>query len=419
MARAAAVAHVLACLMQWRLRASPAFQSFTAMSPRVLSDILDRNANSFGLVRLWAALAVVVSHAFVLASGDRFDEPVRALTGWKLGDLAVAVFFILSGIVTAASLERTASIPRFLWARALRIVPAVAVYAVVFGLLIAPVISSRPASEVLTSPDLATFLLRTLTFAPGNPALPGVFETTPLPGIVNEPLWTVKYEILCYLALAACGFLVARWGRMALLAAAGAVIALHVFTTIVVPVELTGTLQHLRHFGLCYAAGVAAYAIAERIPISGTVFAAILAASLFAFGSRAGDVALVALLGCGAIWLGSRDWGRWSAFAARTDLSYGIYVFGWPVGQMIAGALPGIGWLPLLGLNLALVIPLALLSWELVERPALSLKRSPTAPAAKHDDAEAVEASSPWSVQSPANASPRRLQRPLVPGGFR
>lgn len=389
------------------------------MTPRVLSDILDRDANSFGLVRLWAALAVVVSHAFVLASGDRFDEPVRALTGWKLGDLAVAVFFIMSGLVIAASLERTASIPRFLWARALRIVPAVAVYAIVFGLLIAPVISSRPAIEVLASPDLAAFLLRTLTFAPGNPTLPGVFETTPLPGIVNEPLWTVKYEILCYLALAACGFLVARWGRIALLAAACVVIALHVLTTIVVPVVLDGTLQHLRHFGLCYAAGVAAYVLADRIPLAGTILAAILAVSLFAFGSRVGDLALVALLGYGALWLGARNWGRWSAFAARTDLSYGIYVFGWPVGQIIAGAFPGIGWLPLLMLNLALVIPLALLSWELVERPALSLKRSSTTPNAEHPDAEAAVAPSPRPASSPTNASPRRLQRPLVPGGFR
>ena len=390
------------------------------MTPRILSDILDRNANSFGLVRLWAALAVVVSHAFVLASGDRFDEPVRALTGWKLGDLAVAVFFVLSGLVTAASLERTASIPRFLLARALRIVPAVAVYALVFGLLIAPVISSRPAVEVLTSPELAAFLLRTLTFAPGNPTLPGVFETTPLPGIVNEPLWTVKYEILCYLALATCGVLVARWGRIALLAAASAVIALHVLTTILVPVELAGTLQHLRHFGLCYAAGVAAYAVADRLPVSGTILAALIAMSLFAFGSRISDLALVALLGYGALWLGARDWGRWSAFAGRTDLSYGIYVFGWPVGQMITATLPGIGWLPLLVLNLALVVPLALLSWELVERPALSLKNPGTGPA----ESAATEARSGTAALAsrtlpPGHSSPRRLQRPLVPGGFR
>ena len=53
------------------------------------------------------------------------------------------------------------------------------------------------------------------------------------------------------------------------------------------------------------------------------------------------------------------------------DLSYGMYLYAFPVQQVILGARPDFGY-PILAC-MVLTVPLAVLSWHLVERPALLL----------------------------------------------
>ena len=123
-----------------------------------LADRLDPAHNSFTLVRLALAVLVILSHSFVLATGNRVADPFTAWTGYSLGDHAVNVFFVLSGIVTTASLLRLRSTHRFLVARLLRVIPAVVVFAVLFALGLLH--SSRPfrspnTSRAATSPPIS------------------------------------------------------------------------------------------------------------------------------------------------------------------------------------------------------------------------------------------------------------------------
>ena len=61
---------------------------------------------------------------------------------------------------------------------------------------------------------------------------------------------------------------------------------------------------------------------------------------------------------------------------AWPDLSYGVYVLAYPIQQTIRylGG-EGIEGLALFGLTLFTVLPIALLSWHLVERPAILIGR--------------------------------------------
>lgn len=86
-----------------------------------LTKILDPKCNNFTLLRLVAAMAVVVSHAVLLRTGNKADEIFSGTSVYNLGDHAVNVFFVLSGLTVAASLARSNDGFRFLVARALRI----------------------------------------------------------------------------------------------------------------------------------------------------------------------------------------------------------------------------------------------------------------------------------------------------------
>ena len=88
-----------------------------------IADNLTIGSNSFGLLRLLAASAVVVSHAWLVTSGSYASEPLLVETGFSLGWHAVNLFFALSGLLIAGSLHHTRSLIQFAWSRFLRIFP--------------------------------------------------------------------------------------------------------------------------------------------------------------------------------------------------------------------------------------------------------------------------------------------------------
>ena len=69
------------------------------------------------------------------------------------------------------------------------------------------------------------------------------------------------------------------------------------------------------------------------------------------------------------------------AFAAKAlpDLSYGTYLYGWPVQKLVLILLPAAAPLALFLLSLPLALGCAVLSWGLVEGPALAWLKAPVA----------------------------------------
>src|SRR5215207_8588173 len=176
--------------------------------PGTLGTIMAPERNNFALLRLAAAVSVVVSHAFYLTTGNEFAQPLAGMTRYNLGQHAVNVFFILSGLMVAGSLDRAPSLTSFVLARILRILPGLAICVLLTAFLIGPLVSTLSLTAYFSNTQTYTYPAQTLTLAKISGLLPGVFDGNPHPG-VNIPLWTLKYEVLCY-------------GLLALLAAMGA-----------------------------------------------------------------------------------------------------------------------------------------------------------------------------------------------------
>ena len=79
--------------------AAPSVEDTTGLASRLasigrpvwLSDMLVPERNSFGVLRLSMALAVLVSHAVFLATGQNTAEPLYGWTGYTLGQHGVQV----------------------------------------------------------------------------------------------------------------------------------------------------------------------------------------------------------------------------------------------------------------------------------------------------------------------------------------
>jgi len=163
-----------------------------------------RRENSYDFVRFCAASAVLFSHHFDLAG--RPEPPVPGY-GEDFGELAVEVFFCLSGFLICRSLQKSTSWARFVAARFLRIFPNLAFVFVATSAVTFFWYGNYPhlwSHAEYVAENLLMFL-RGVTYV-----IPGVFADTVRPA-VNEPLWSLPYELWLYAVLALMFFLGGRW----------------------------------------------------------------------------------------------------------------------------------------------------------------------------------------------------------------
>lgn len=340
------------------------------MSAVTFGQALARPHNGFSVLRLALATAVVVSHAFSVTSGQPLDEPLARATGFSLGAHAVNGFFAVSGFLVAMSLERRGA-RDYVLARASRILPGVVVATLVVTLVLGPALTRLPLTEYLQSPGPWRFIRDTLTTFKSHASLPGVFPDNPYRSPLGT-VWTLKYEVLCYLGLLAAGLLglLRRGPALALVAA----LALGLAAAAFLHPDLSEGAETRFRLPLLFASGSALYLWRDRLRHQAwPLLALALAAALFQ-GTALYRTALFLAEAYGAIWLALCPALARPAFDPRADLSYGIYLYGWPIQQGLRALLPGASpWL-LLPPALMLTGLVAGLSWVAVEQPALRLK---------------------------------------------
>jgi peptidoglycan/LPS O-acetylase OafA/YrhL len=335
----------------------------------------------FNLIRLGAALAVLVSHAFDL-TGNGALEPLRWLSGGQtsFGGTAVALFFLISGFLVTSSLLRAPSLAHYARNRALRIFPALFVVVILSAFVLGPALTTLPLLHYLGDAELRGFL-GNIVLLPGTMSLPGVFTMPPPQLGVNGSLWTLPYEGLCYALLpiaVGAGLLT----RRRLLAATTAVLIvvgwwakgrqLHVLPL------LNLELAYLLRFVAYFIAGAGLYVFRDRIVLSARLAGAALALTFLFLCFGLYHMAFPILGGYLAVFLGLHP-GTGLKFFRDHDLSYGVYLYAWPMQALVLSALPQSGWWGNILLSAPPTLLLAALSWHLVEKPALALKRAGTA----------------------------------------
>jgi peptidoglycan/LPS O-acetylase OafA/YrhL len=328
--------------------------------------------NNFNLVRMLAASAVVVSHSFALPRGN-WGEPLSSF-GFTLGGAAVAVFFALSGFLILKSFERRTSFVEFTVARILRIMPALAIVAVLTAFVVGPLFTRLPLGGYFADRHSYQYVPQVLSlrWLPG--ALPGLFETLPRPQ-ANGPLWTLYYEVVCYTVLALtgiAGLLSRRLFPLALLGY-GAAYAL----LLQVPPPHQADAQNYAYLSLPFAVGMAVYRYRQRVPAHIAIVAALaaLAAAATHFDMLGPEARLIAI-GYGALWAAQVNNPILLRYNRIGDFSYGTYIYGWPVQQMIVSLDPNIHPLLLIAIALPATIFCGMVSWFTIEKPALGRKHS-------------------------------------------
>lgn len=328
--------------------------------------------NNFDFLRFFAAAMVVFGHSYGL-SGQAHQEPLRLFSGsYDSADIAVHVFFVMSGFLIAGSWLNSHSVLDFAAKRALRIVPALVVSVLFIVLVVGPLATRLPLSEYLAAPGTLAYLGNALLITEFR--LPGVFESNPFAHTVNGSLWTLPYEVLMYATVLTLGLLKV-FGRSMALIGLVLMVGVHFYLIPVYEVQ-SDLLRKATRLGMFFYAGVVFYLYRQRLVWSWKIAALLVATNLASARSEYWELVHVLTLPYLTLYLAQLRIPRLAGFGKAGDFSYGLYIFAFPLQQLIMhwsdGSMPLV---PFMLLSFAASMAAAVLSWYLIESPALKLKR--------------------------------------------
>lgn len=362
-------------------------QEVLPASPAVSRTEVDRNmttSNNFDFARLVAASLVLFSHAYTLFG---LPEPLDVFTrnGASGGSVAVDVFFVLSGYLIAKSWDNDPNPVRYFLRRALRILPAFYVFLLVGTLIVGPALTTLPMADYFSAARVFGYLQQLDVFHVQG-VLPGTFATNPLPGAFNGSLWTIRIEVACYLVLLALGIVGIFRSKWLVAGVAVALFELSLYAQFEKPtwnVLFMDAPSSLPLASLFFYAS-ALYMWRKEIRL-GPIFwpAAALLAYLLLKGTAL-QIASAILMPPAVLGLALQST-RYLKDAGRFgDFSYGIYIYAFPVQQIVVYYL--FGEISLAQFNVVaftITLACAWLSWKLIEKPALSFKPSRKATASR------------------------------------
>jgi peptidoglycan/LPS O-acetylase OafA/YrhL len=331
-----------------------------------------RPQDNFDAIRLIAALVVLYGHSFPLTG-----SVLPTIFGNEVASIAVKVFFVISGYLVIESWRRDPVVGRYLLRRILRIFPGLVTNILLCTFLLGPIVSNLPLGEYLRSPLVPRYL-ENMILRPAS-LLPGVFHTVPYPDAVNGSLWTLPVEFAMYLI---CPLIVLRGKGQKNRTLIGCVLmcAVSLYLVRIEPYKVSG--NHGK--AILDALNVIPYFLlgaAWRIVAPQSVFnlqAALLAISALTLIPGDGvtyELALYLVLPYAILSLSIAKPALLGWTSRFGDLSYGVYIYAFPVQQTVAlyfhtSRQPHFNSL----LSTLPTLLLAAASWHFIEKRFISLK---------------------------------------------
>jgi peptidoglycan/LPS O-acetylase OafA/YrhL len=341
---------------------------------RSFGSVLDNNRGvgpGFDTLRITLSVLILCFHAQPICTGSSeiWKSPIRFAAA-----LLIPAFFAVSGFLVMGSALRIPSLIMFLIHRILRIVPALLTEVFITALVLGSLITKIEVVSYLTSSGFLSYFKN--IFGHVQFTLPGVFADNPH-STVNGSLWTIQPEIFCYVFLALAILASLHRNKVVYTTIAGmlfvAVVAMDAVHGIG-PGDV-GVVAQARAF-LFFVVGSVAYLFRFRIPFSPVLagLAVLISIPLLQTPGLA-VFASIPVVYC-VIYMGLSRLPT-STLLSRGDYSYGIYLYAYPIQQLIVMLSPD-GyrvWYVNILLALPITISIAALSWHFIERPCLSLRR--------------------------------------------
>ncbi|AZP80875.1 acyltransferase family protein [Mycobacterium avium] len=335
-----------------------------------LGQVFDPRANALNAWRLVLASGVILWHSFPL-TGRMPWAPFVQLLG--LG--CVDGFFAVSGYLIVSSWLRNPHPAQYFTARCLRILPGLWICLILTAFVIAPIgvgAQGGSAAKLLMSGAPIEYVLKDSAVWMFKFDIGGTPRDIPVAGIWNGSLWTLGWEVLCYIGVAVfgmLGLLSRRWFVPGIL-----ILALSWSVFLPAWGGIHAIASNAARFAVMFSAGALLYQFRNVIPARWS-FDAVGLIIVVVSSAVLPNYRLVAALPMAYLIIASGSLIHNQRMRFRTDLSYGVYIYAFPIQQvLVLCGFAEINPIAFCAISVAAILPLAALSWFLVEKPALSWK---------------------------------------------
>lgn len=338
-----------------------------------VSFLLNKENNNLNLIRLFLASMVIVGHSAILNGATNYwIDPISYFFPFTAsGPWAVNIFFFISGLVVTNSLLSNRKPLQFITGRFFRIMPAFVFVVLISAFVIGPIVSIIPAKQYFANRVTYTYVTDNLLFQVYY-NLPGVFMNNSYPKAINGSLWTLAYEMSCYVILLATFLVIRNKGKIFYNTILGLIIA-ESFLPNKFIFNWLGSNPQINLLPAAFALGSLLAVNADDIKID--IFTVLGVCLIYFFFRTSGYANLFFNIATSVTMLYISTTSLFNKYRPKYDISFGVYLWGFIVQQTFyhyAGKIYT-GWHCLISLLISIV--LAYITHLLIERPGINLGR--------------------------------------------
>ncbi len=349
------------------------------------------NANNFDFIRFVCACSVIIGHSIAVTGNGPIYTSLVTKGQTDLGGIAVYIFFILSGYLIVGSYLRINNVFKYLLYRILRIFPALIFLVIITVFVVGPIVCNQPLKDYFTNHDTYLYLrnikLQTQFILTGFDTKAPTFSHI----VVNGALWTLPIEFACYVLVAILGVLrILNRYTLILLLGLNTILYMnfstifqpspqillhpfiwHLFSVLSLPLDMWLKLSCYFCAGGCY------YFYKSQILFTRKYLVASLIIILISCRVNSSLSITIPVFGTYLLfYLGIHPKIKLYNFAKFGDFSYGIYIYGFLIQQLVVMSYNGH---MSNTLNYIISVPLSIImgaiSYHFIERPCMNLKR--------------------------------------------
>lgn len=336
---------------------------------KTLGDLFVGKENNLTFIRLVAALAVIYGHTNAIVATADPDWVTRTTNYAFAGGVAVDLFFLISGFLVTASILKGGAI-NYIISRILRIFPALWVNLILVTFLLGTIVTTLPIRDYLTHGEVWSYFRGLALAYKGGFFLPGVF-TENHNQAVNGSIWSVLIEVWLYIAILGAFLL----GLMRSRAVFNSVFFIVIVASWSNYSQLIDYINNPTMYHVCLFFYIGSFLYINRMHIPASPYYLLIALFLAAITINTDRFAFAYIIVLVTFFCSVSFLKQFSWLDRFGDFSYGVYLYGWPCQQLVAWLFPGFSGLQNCAASITLALLCGALSWHLIEKRAMRLKR--------------------------------------------
>jgi len=338
------------------------------MNTTSLADKMLLKSNCFDFIRLFASVLVIFSHSYGLLN---IPEPYSVLSSnaFTLGEIAVLVFFLISGFLITKSWDDAPNLIQYFKKRLLRIVPALFVVIILLVFCIGPFVSNLNIHNYFFSPDTWKYLLNIIPLKFFE--MKHAFVSNPFPHSINGSLWSLSYEFRCYILVAVLGiFNFYKQDKKFIL-----------FIMLFLILLCFNPYKIINRCYVVFLIGQLFYLFREKIILSKYIALSSLILLILTIKMPTVNTFIHIIAISYLTFFLAYNTGFLNNFKKFGDFSYGVYIYAFPIQQiLILNFIKELSPIKLFIISTLITLIFAVISWFFIEKKALQLKNSKLVP---------------------------------------